>query len=80
MYNGTPSGSPARRLIVELFAQLSKADTDTLGRDTEMLPRDFLVDLGCFLFEKRDVGRKDWVQPWQRPDDYMEKLRDSTSK
>lgn len=51
LYAGTPTGSPARRLVVELFA-----DNGTEGwlvRAGALLPREFLFDVTHRLLQKR---------------------------
>ena len=51
LYAGTPAGSPARKLVVELFA-----DNGTEGwlvRGGDLLPREFLFDVTHRLLQKR---------------------------
>jgi hypothetical protein len=57
MYEGTPKGSPGRRLIVDLWTNFSFKD-DFLERNEVQLHRDFIFDVMLALGKERQAAGK----------------------
>jgi hypothetical protein len=55
MYEGTPKGSPGRRLIVDLWTN-SSFQTDYLEENEVHLPRDFFFDVMLALGKERQAA------------------------
>ena len=55
LYEGTPAGSPARKLVADFYAHKSDKETMIAGRD--VLPTDFVFDVACLLMTKVLIPR-----------------------
>jgi hypothetical protein len=70
VYDGTPEGSPLRRLIVDLYA--------IHGRDVwlknlkEQLPTDFLYDVTLKMLQARPQPHASWQIPSRPSSDYWQ--------
>ena len=71
LYEGTMSGSMARKVLVEMKAYDS-ANTEVLSN--EGWPYEFLTELACELIQHRDTKDEKKKQFWRmdHPEDYME--------
>lgn len=55
LYDGTPSGSPARKLIVDFYIHMNDQNAMNAGRD--VLPIDFVFDIACLVMAKAPPQR-----------------------
>ena len=77
LYAGTPPSSPARRLVVESFANgIPKDEIRPIKGD---YPEDFWVELVEDFVKRRDQGTCTTKLPHGRPEDYMEKVKDGVN-
>jgi hypothetical protein len=60
VYDGTPDGSAARRLLVDMYAY-GAFDAPDWNREFELLPHEALVDIMCAVMK---VRRENPARPW----------------
>jgi hypothetical protein len=71
IYNGTPSSSPARRLLVDFWACEATTSWSGLGRLIKATCPEFVEDLVSALILRRSRPSKDTSRPWRnRPELY----------
>jgi hypothetical protein len=68
VYDGTPEGSPARRMLVDMYAY-GAVDSKCWGSAFEALPREALVDV---LRAMVKVRRENMGRPWREVGVYWE--------
>jgi hypothetical protein len=62
IYEGTPEGSPARRLLVDMYAY-GAHDAPDWGREFELLPHEALVDvMRAMVKVRRENGARPWTE------------------
>jgi hypothetical protein len=62
IYEGTPEGSPARRLLVDMYAY-GADDAADWSREFELLPHEALVDIMRAMVKvRRENGARPWTE------------------
>ena len=78
LYEGTPSGSPARRLLADRFAEVGDVEKH-LSLGSTVLPQDFWIDITKALtaYRERLIKRGPMKSVFEGLADYMEQLPES---
>jgi hypothetical protein len=61
VYDGTPGGSPARRLLVGMYAY-GAIDSPCWNKEFDLLPHEALADVLCATIK---VRRENMARPWR---------------
>jgi len=72
IYDGTPAGSPGRRLMADLWTNFS-IKTDYFAESAQSLPKEFWFDLALALRKDRPAGKKS-VAEANDVSEYLEKV------
>jgi hypothetical protein len=71
IYDGTPEGSPARRLLVDMYAYGAYDAPDWI-REFELLPHNALVDIMSAMIKvRRENSARPWTETMEAYQEYL---------